>query len=184
MPVALAAAQVAMGIIQAVSAAKKAKKLAARRTAYQTPDEIMKILNASLSQAGGDTITRDFETDQIDRTFSQITGNATRLGADPNDLSALFDQKIKGLMKVGQEFHASNMESFSKILSAYNLVAENKVAEWRSKEDILKDKLQAAGAEKAAGVQNIGSGANAFISLIASSKTSDLYKKSEDALRG
>lgn len=154
-----------------------------QRTAYKTPEEIFKILNATLNMAGGDTITRDFQTNQIDKSFSQILGGATRLGANPNDLSALFDQKINGMLKVGQEFHASNMEAFGKVMSAYDMVAQNKVAEWRSKEDILKDKIAAATGEKAAGIQNIGSSANAFISANASAKTSNLYKQIADALK-
>lgn len=179
----IAGAQAAFGIVQTISAQAKIKKLLAQRTAYKTPDEIFKILNASLSGAQGDTITRDFQTDQLDRTFSQIMGVATRGGADPNDLSALLDQKIQGIIKVGQEFHASNMEAVSKVLSAYNLVADNKAAEWKSQQDIIKDKLQSASADKAAGVQNIGSAANAAISLSASSKTGDLYKQIADALK-
>lgn len=147
----------------------------AQRTSYKTPDEIFKILNLSLSAAGGDTITRDFQTNQLDRMFGGITGNAMRLGADPNDLSALFEQKINGLMKVGQQFHASNMEAMSKVLAAYDIVSQNKVAEWRSREDILKDKIQAAAMEKQAGIKNIGSSANAFISLVGAAGTSGLY---------
>lgn len=181
----IAAAQAAMGIIQTISGAAKAKRLMAQRTAYKTPDEIWKILNASLSMAGGDTITRDFQTDQIDRGFSQALGTSTRLGADPNDLSALFDQKMQGIMKVGQQFHVSNMEAFGKVLSAYDLIATNKTAEWSSAQDIIKDKLQAAAAEKAAGIQNIGSAANAAIGLSAASKTSNLYTKQlEEMLTG
>lgn len=179
---AAAAAQAAIGLVQTISGNAKAKKLLAQRTAYKTPEEIFKMLNLTLSGAPGDTITRDFQTDQIDRTFSQITGNATRLGADPNDLSALFDQKMNSIMKVGQQFHASNMEAMSKVLSAYDVVAANKSAEWSSQQDIIKDKLQAASAEKAAGIQNIGSAVNAGISLSASAKTSDLYKQIADAL--
>lgn len=178
----LAGAQTAAGLIQTISGANKTKSLLAQRSAYKTPEEIYKILNLTLSGAGGDTITRDFQTNQIDRAFSQTLGTATRLGADPNDLSSLFDEKINGLMKVGQEFHASNMESMSKVLSAYNLISDNKAAEWSSQQDILKDKLQSASQEKAAGIQNLGSAANAFIGLSAASKTGDLYKQIADAL--
>lgn len=180
---AISAAQAAMGIIQTISGDAKAKRLMAQRTAYKTPDEIWKILNASLSGAQGDTITRDFQTDQLDRAFSQTLGTATRLGANPNDLSMLFDQKMQGVLKVGQQFHASNMEAFGKVLSAYDLVAQNEAAEWSSEQDILKDKLQAAAADKAAGIQNIGSAANSFISLSAAGKTSNIYTQIAEALK-
>ena len=181
--VGIAGAKTAFDLVRTISADAKMKELLAQRTAYKTPDEIWKILNATLSQAGGDTITRDFQTNQIDRSFSQIMGTATRLGADPNDLSTLFDQKIQGIMKVGQEFHASNMEAFSKIMGAYNLVADNKAAEWKSQQDIIKDQIQAAAGEKAAGGMGLVNDANSFIGLSAASKTGDLYKQIADALK-
>lgn len=168
-------AQAAMGIIQTISGNARANKAKAKRTAYQTPEEIFKLLNLSLSGGQGDTITRDYQMGQLDRGFSQILGNATRLGADPNDLSALFDQKIQGIIKVGDQFHASNMEAMGKILSAYDIVASNKAAEWSSAQDILKDEIQSATADKAAGIQNIGSAANAFISLKSAADIAKLY---------
>ena len=171
----IAGVQAALGIVQTISGDARAKKARAKRTAYQTPEEIYKLLNLSLSGGQGDTITRDFQTGQLDRAFSQILGGATRLGADPNDLSALFDQKIQGIMKVGQEFHASNMEAMGKILAAYDTVSQNKAAEWSSAQDMLKDDIQSGAADKAAGIQNLGSAANAFISLQGAKKTGNLY---------
>lgn len=179
---ALEAVQTGVGIVQSISGDARAKRAIAQRTAYKTPDEIFKILNLSLSGAGGDTITRDFQTNQLDRSFSQMLGGATRLGADANDLSALFNQKINGMLQIGQQFHASNMEALGKVFSAYDLVSQNKAAEWSSAQDILKDTIQAGAAEKAAGVQNIGSGVNAFLGTYASGKTQDLYKQIAEAL--
>lgn len=172
----VAGLQAAMGLIQTISGNAKVKRLLGQRRAYSTPDEIFKILNYTLSQQGGDTATRDYMTGQIDRSFSQSVNAATQLGADPNDLSKLFESKVNSLMQVGQQFHASNMEAFSKALAAYDLVASNRAAEWKSEQDIIKDKLQSAGLDKAAGIQNIGSAANAFISLDAARRTSNLYK--------
>lgn len=173
----IAGLQAALGVVQAISGNDKAKKAMAQRTAYQTPEEVFKRLNLALSGGQGDTLARDYQTNQLDRNFSQILGGATRLGADPNDLSALFDQKIQGVMKIGDQFHASNMEAMSKILAAYDAVSQNKAAEWSSAQDILKDKIQAGAADKAAGIQNIGSAFNSLISLQGASKIADLYKQ-------
>lgn len=181
----LAAVQAGLGIYQAISGGIKSKRLMQQRRAYQTPDEIFKMLNLSLSQAGGDTATRDFMTGQVDRNFSQGAGILSRYGDAgdvANDLSFMFNQKMNQIMKVGQEFHASNMEAFSKVLGAYNIVADNAAAEWRSKEDILKDKLQAAAADKAQGIQNIANAANTFIGAQSASKTQDLYKERTDMM--
>lgn len=175
---AAAAGQTILGIVQAATENKK-KEL----PLYKTPEEVYKILNATLNQAGGDTITRDFQTNQLDRTFSQIMGGATKLGADPNDLSALFDQKIQGIMKVGQGFHASNMESFSKIVSAYNLVADNKAAEQKSLRDSIADENRQSAQQKQDALQNITGGVNAGISAYSAGKTTDLYKQQQDQFK-
>lgn len=181
---ALSGAQAAMGIIQTISGDAKSKRLMQQRRAYKTPEEIFKILQATEQAMGGyDSTTLNFLTNQTDRAFDQATGAAVRLGGNPNDLSSMFDQKIQSIMKIGADNHAINMEQFGKYLSALDVVASNKAAEQKSQQDIIKDKLQAASAEKAAGVQNIGSAANAFIGLDASAKTSDLYKQIEKLLK-
>lgn len=173
----LSGLQSVLGIIQMISGDARMKKLSQRRTAYQTPDEIFDILQATQNRAqqGYDPVTLNYLTNQADRTFDQASGAMLRLGGDPNELSALLDQTMQARMKIGAENHALNMENFSKYLSAVNTVAENKAAEWKSREDIIKDQMQSAGADKQAGLQNVVSAANAFMSLLSSAKTAGLY---------
>lgn len=180
----IAGVQGALGIIQSISADAKLKKLMARRTAYKTPEEYFTILQATqnAAQQGYDPFTLNYLTNQTDRAFDQASGAATRLGANPNDLGALFDQKMQGIMKIGAENHALNLASFSKYLSAVDVIGQNKAAEQVSADNLIKDQMQAAAADKAAGVQNVGSAANAFISMSSAAKTSDLYKQIQDAL--
>lgn len=182
---ALAAGQSALGLIQTINASNKLKKLSARRTSYKTPEEYYQLLQAtqSLAQQGFDPVTLNYLTNQTDRAFSSSIDAATRLGADPNQLSAIFDQKMQGIMKIGAENHQLNMENFSRYLGAKDVIGQNKVAEFNSQQDILKDQMQALGVEKQAGIQNIGSGANAFISMDASNRTSRLYTDMLDALK-
>ena len=78
-------------------------------------------------------------------------------------------------MKIGAENHALNMENFGRYLSAVDVVAQNKAAEQKSKQDMIKDDLQSANAEKQAGIQNITNAANAFIGTQAAGKTGNLY---------
>lgn len=176
---ALAGAQAGFGIVQSIASDNKIKKLLAQRKAYKTPEEYFQILQAtqSMAQQGYDPVTLNYLTDQTDRAFSSGLSTATRLGANPNDLSALFDQKMQGIMKIGAENAQLNMANFSKYLSALDVIGQNKAAEWSSEQDILKDKIQAASQDKAAGVQNVGSAANAFISMDSAAKTSDLYSE-------
>ena len=174
---AIAGVQAAAGIYQIFKGEANAKKYGKMAKAFQTPEEVYKAFMATQSMQGGDTATRDFGVGQIDRAFSQSLGVAQRLGADPNYLSEMFGAKVNNLIKVGQEFHASNMEQFSKLMAAYGAIAEGKAAEWASKDAILKNKLQQAGADQAAGMANIGSAANAFISMSAANRQSKLFKE-------
>jgi hypothetical protein len=182
---ALSAGQTALGIVQSISGAAKAKRLLQQRTAYKTPEEYYDILNATQNRAQGgfDAFTLNYLTNQTDRAFDSGLNTATRLGADPNQLSALFDQKIQATMKIGAENARLNMDNFSRYLGALDVIGQNKTAEWSSEQDILKDKLQAANADKQAGLQNIVGGANALTANISAGKTANLYSDRTDMLR-
>lgn len=174
----LAGAQTALGIVQAITGDAKMKKLLAQRKAYVTPDEIFDILNATASRAssGYDPTTLNYLTNQTDRAFSSSLDAATLLGGDPNDLSALFDQKMQATFKIGAENQLLNMKNFERFLQAESLVADNLAAEAKSREDILKDRIQAAGFNKQSGLQNIGSGLNAALGTVSSLGTANLYR--------
>lgn len=173
----LAALQAGLGIYQTIAGKNKINKLLKQRKAYQTPQEVFDILNITESNAqqGFDPTTLAYLTNQIDRGFAGGLGAATRLGADPNQLSALLDQKIQGTMKVGAENHRLNMENMSRYLGALDSVAANKAAEQKSQQDIIKDQLQAAGVQVQSGTGNLSGGINTGIAAFASDKTANLY---------
>lgn len=176
---AVAVGQGVLGLVQSLTADAKIKKILAQRKAYQTPEEIFKILQASENKAssGYDPQTLDYLTSQTDRALGAATNTASLLGADPNDLSAIFDQKIQATMKIGAENHLENLKNFDKYISALGLVADNRAAEQKSQQDLLKDQLQAASLNKAAGGQNIAGGINTALSTLSSAATMDLYKQ-------
>lgn len=175
----LGGAQAVLGGIQTISGNAAKKKALAQRKPYQTPQEIYDILNLTESNAqqGYDPTTLAYLTNQTDRAFSGALGTAKLLGANPNDLSGVFDQKIQGLMKIGSENHQLNMENFSKYLGALDSVASNKAAEQKSQQDIVKDYLQSAGQEVQTGTANISGGINTAFSSLTAGKTSNLYKE-------
>lgn len=181
---AIGAAQGVLGGIQAAIGSAKAKRLRSQRRAYQTPEEIYKLLNATINNSQGDTKTRDFLTGQLNTSFGQMIGSATRLGADPNNLSDLFRAKISGMLQIGQEFHKSNLEAFGKVLSAYEVVAANKAAEQKSKEDILKDDILGAQQQAKDGLQNVAAGINTGLAGLSAAKSNELYSERTDALLG
>jgi hypothetical protein len=173
----IAALQAGYGIVQEIKAQKKINGLLSQRKAFQTSQQVYDIVNATLNQAQGDTVTIDFETNAINQNLSNTVGAATRLGADPNMLSSLFQNSVNGIMRAGQEFHQSNTAAFSNVINAFKLLSDNKDAEYASQQDILKDKLAAAGANLATGTQNISGGINTALGALSSKATGDLFKQ-------
>lgn len=162
-----------VGIGTTIAANARAKKLSKQRKPYKTPEDYSKILQftESYAQQGYDPVTLNYLTNQTDRTFDKTISTATQLGADPNDLSALFDQKMQAIFKIGAENHSLNMDNFSKYLSAIDIMGQNKAAEQLSIDNILKDRLQAAGGQKKQGMDLV----NAGLSIYSSNQTSKLY---------
>lgn len=172
--------QNALGLIQLISGGKKTKKLLGQLEGYKTPKEIFKIMQATESMQGGfDPSTLAYLTGQSDRAFASTLGAATRLGADPNQLATAFDRRVQESMKIGWENHLENLKNFDKYISALGLMADNAAAEQKSRQDIIKNKLQAASADKVSGLQNIGSGLNAGIGVASSAATMNLYTQQQ-----
>lgn len=175
---ALGAGQAVLGAVQTLVGGIKANALRKRLQPFKTPDEIYDILKAAQNNAqfGFDPATLTYLTDQTDRAFSATAGIAKRLGADQNVLSNLFDQKIQATMKIGADNHALNMDNFSKYLGALETVAANKAAEQKSKQDLLKDQIQAAVGNKQAGLQNIFNGLSAGLGALSADDLATLFK--------
>jgi hypothetical protein len=171
--------QTGLGIAQNIKNKKIQQGLLAQRQAYKTPDQIYQIVNATENMAGGDTQTRDFQTGQLDNLFSESLGSATRLGADSNYLSNLFRMKANAQFQIGEEFHLSNTQYFSDLVAGFKLLADNKAAEYQSKQDILKDKLAAAGVNLNTANQNISGGVNNVLNSLSSKALMDLYKQQQ-----
>lgn len=170
--------QTGIGIFQGNAAKKRADDIRKRRVAYQTPEEIYKMMQMTQNrvQNGFDPATLNYLTNQTDRAFSSALGSATRLGADPNDLSAIFDQKMQSIMKVGAENAARNFENFKMYYGAMETLAANKAAEQKSKDDLLKDDLQSAAAERQDAAKNVQSGINFGVSALSYEMSKKLYK--------
>lgn len=171
---------IAYGAVKSGQANRATKKALANRKPYKTPDEVFEMLNAVTQKAQGDTETRDFQTQQIDNAFAGQLEIAELLGADPNDLSAMFNQKMQGIIQVGENFHRSNMEAFGNYLSALNVVGQNKAAEAGSADNLIKDELQALALRKSDANKTINSGLNLGMAGWNKLYSDKLYKPDED----
>lgn len=169
--------QTGIGIVGGITNKARQKKYLGELKAYKTPQEVFDILNATQNNAsqGLDPVTLNYLTNQTDQAFSSSIGAATRLGADPNDLSAIFSQKIDSIMKIGAENHTENMRNYSAYLSALGTVADNKAAEFKSQQDIVKNKLQATGVNLATATGNISGGLNTILSTLTADQIANLY---------
>lgn len=175
---------IVVGAVQTGKANKRIKAAMGQRKAYQTPDQIWQLLNATENKSQGDTITRDFQTNQLDMSFADALGTAETLGAGPNQLSALFGQKVQGIMQVGEQFHRSNMESYGNYMKALAVVGENKAAEQGSQDNIWKDYMQALSKQKETGQATTNAGINNLIGGIAAYGTNQLYKDTSTGSTG
>lgn len=173
----LAGAQAVYGAIKGNQASKDFNAAKARETPYKTPEELQKILQATQANAQGgfDAETLDYLTTQNDRAFSASLGANQRLGGNANDAAALFDQQMQSIMKVGAQNHALNLENFSRYLGALNTIADSEGAEWSSEQNIVKNELQAANANRQAAFGNIQSAINTGIAAYSEAKMDDLY---------
>lgn len=169
--------QEGLGIIQGINTKKKINNLLSQEKAYQTPQQVFDILHATQNNAsqGYDPNTLNYLNSQTDQAFSTAVGASARAGGDPNDLSALFGQKINSIMKIGADNHQLNTQNFSQYLSALGSVADNNAAEQKSQQDILKNKLQAAGVNMASSTGNISGGLNTILSTLSADKMARLY---------
>lgn len=175
--VGVGAVQTGIGVVGKISAKAQQKKLLGQEKPYKTPQEVYDVLHATQANAseGLDPSTLSYLNNQTDQAFSGSIDAATKLGANPNDLSAIFGQKIDAIMKIGAENHAANTANFSQYISALDTVSANKAAEQKSQQDIVKNKLQATAENLATSSANISGGLNTAISGYSAYKTGQLY---------
>lgn len=180
----LAAAQTISGVIKGNAEANRAKRLRASRTPFKTSQQIYDIQAATENNAtqGYDAGTMDFLTNQIDRAATTAYDTSKKLGGNPNDLSAILDQQLQGILKVGAGSAAVRMENFGKYLGAEELLSKNLDAEWASKQGMIKDDLQAAAQGRQEAAAQVSNGISNFISGVTSMEMAKLYKKRTDAI--
>lgn len=165
------------GEVKANNAKKDEKAALSQVKPYKTPKEVYDVLNATQynAQSGFDASTLNYLTNQSDNAFAGSLGTAERLGADPNALSAIFNQKINGIMQVSAENHQLQTQNFSAYINALNAVGANSAAEQKSQQDLLKNELQRIANEKAIATQQISSSLSTGIAAYSNAQMAKLY---------
>lgn len=172
------------GIAQSIIEGGKAKKanreldsLFKKRTKYQTPKEIFDILNLTTSNAaqGFSDETNAYLTGQAGAGLSSGLGAASRLGADPNQLSGLLDNYFQNIFKIGNENELVKMKKFDSLTNAINLVSQHKDAEWQSQENLIKDQMQSVAARVGNAQIGVNSGINLAFQGLSSLASAGLY---------
>lgn len=175
--IAVGAVSIGVGVVKGAKAKKEAKALNAKREAYQTPDEVVDVLNATQAnaQSGYDAATLQYLTDQSDQTFSSSLGIAERLGSDPNILSNIFAQNVDNLKGIAANNHQLQLQKFNAYLSALTSVGSNKAAEQKSQQELLRDQLQQVGVDKQVASGQVSQGINSLIAGAANYGMGQLY---------
>ena len=91
-------ASIGYGAYSKGRANKKTKDALKNRKAFQTPDEVYQMLNALENRSQGDTITRDYQTQQIDNTFAQQLGGLDMLAQNKAAEWGWEDNRAKDLL--------------------------------------------------------------------------------------
>jgi hypothetical protein len=174
----IGAAQLGIGLAEKDAAKKDAAKALSKRRAYQTPEEVYKILNATEqnAQSGFDPSTLQYLTNQTDQSFDAALSTSEKLGGDPNNLSALFNDKISSIMKIGAENHAQNLNNFNAYLGALGTLGQSKDAEFFSQQNLVKDAQQAAAYDKQVATGQISAGLNTGLASLSALEQEQLYK--------
>lgn len=182
--VGLAAVSIGYGVAKDVKANKASKDAQALIKPYKTPQAVYDVLQATENNAGSgfDPTTLNYLNNQTDNAFAGSTATAERLGADPNALSAIFGQKINGIMEIGAQNHQLQMQNFSAYINALGTVGANDAAQQKSQQDQLKDQLQKIANDKAVAAGQISQGINTGLATLSNYEMAQLYKTQNPAL--
>lgn len=154
--------QALIGAGQAKRANRNLKRLFSQRKAYSTPSEIFEILELTQSNAsqGFSDETMQFLEGGASRGLASTLGAATRLGADPNQISGVLDSYFQDIFRIGTENELVKMKKFDDFTNALKLVSDSRSAEWASEDNLIKDQMQAEAQKVGAGQANVQSGLN------------------------
>lgn len=175
--IAVGAVSIGAGVVKGAKANRDARAAQARIKPYETPQEVYDVLNATQNnaQTGFDPTTLNYLTNQSDNAFAGSLATAERLGSDPNALSAIFGQKVNGIMEIGAQNHSLQMQNFNAYINAQSAVAANSASEQKSAQDLLKDQLQQIAMNKQIAAGQISQGVNAGISAYSNYQMAKLY---------
>lgn len=173
----LGAVQGIAGLIEAGKDKRELNRLFKQRKALKTPAEIFDIVSAQQmnTESGYSPQTLEYLSGKANTGLSSTLGAATKLGADPNQLSGILDSYFKDIFKIGGENELVKMKKFDGFLNALQLLSQNKEAEQISADNLIKDQMQAVASRLAKDEKNIQSGGNLFLNGISGLAGTNMY---------
>lgn len=176
---ALGGLQTALGIYQGIAGGARAQRALRKRRAYQTPEELLDLGKFDQSRVGVglDPQTLQYLTGNADNALSTSINTAARLGGDPNQFNNLLDQRFLENMKFGSENQRLNLINYANFRESMRELAASDAAEQKSREDLLKDQLQAAGAMQQQAIPNVLGGGNTILNTFSAANTANLFKQ-------
>lgn len=168
----------AINAISAGATRRRQMKLLNQRKAFKTPSEIYDILRASQYNAsnGISQSTLDFLSNKLgERTASSIEAIRS-MGGDKNLISSIFQSGAQESEGIAQMDIAESYKKYNTYLDALKDMAANKAAVQKSKDDLIKDKLQAERLNLTNENKAISGGLNMVNTALTTLATRDLYR--------
>ncbi len=181
----LGAVQSIVGFVQKGKANREIKNLIDQRKPFETEEGTYDLRNSAAARTanGLGATTLDYLLGQTDRAFSSSVSASQLLGGNPNDLSGAFQKKIDSIMKIGMEDAQAGLKAYTIYAQAQDALNKSKEAEQISKDNLLKDQIQAAAARGADATKNIQGGLNTVLGAASASQQMNLYKDKTEALK-
>lgn len=174
---ALGGLQTALGIFQGIRGSERAQRALRKAKAYRTPEELLDLAKFDQSRVGSglDPQTLHYLTGNADNALSTSLNTAARLGGDPNQFSNLLDQRFLENMKFGAENQRLNLINYGNFRESMRELAASDAAEQKSRQDLSRNELAAAGAEQQQSVPNFLGGGNTILNTLAAANTANLF---------
>ena len=149
-----------IGIAQGISDNNRLNRLLKQREAYKTPELTNQQFQIAQNQAesgyGADTL--NYIKSQTDNALTNSLDTATKLGANPNDISSIFSRNVDAIMKTASDSELAKVTKFDKLYTSIANVAAGQDAEFADRRAKNDDQMAAAGMKVKAGNDTLKSG--------------------------
>jgi hypothetical protein len=135
------------------------------------------------AQSGYSPETRNYLEKSLNSVYTNGLNTASRLGGDPNSIADILERASNSVLKMGSDDALMQYNKMAGVVSSVKDLADQRVAEWASVQNNLKDDMAAEAMKSAAGAKNTQSGLGLFTSAVANYDMGNLYGTKKPATK-